>query len=68
MDWEQFRNKDGSLDILQALQDRHEAKPLPHLNRGYAIVSDIIAIYPIKSRQLAATIFVLAIHLSVGEE
>jgi hypothetical protein len=68
MDWDLYKKPDGSLDIIQALQDRNERKPLQDFNKGFSIVQSITSLTPIKSTELATTIFILAIGASVGEE
>ena len=55
-EWKSYRNAYGEIDILRFLEDRYD-KPLDLDMRAY--VNGVLALQPIKSRQVAATIVAL---------
>lgn len=65
MDWEEYRNSDGSIDLMRAFNDMAcQNSNLTSAANGYKYVLDIITLQPISSRQLSAVILIDAIRLS----
>ena len=65
MDWDQYREVNGNIDLLRAFNDMTcENNKLTSIADGYRYIVDILAIHPISSRQLSAVILVDALRLS----
>lgn len=57
MDWEQYRNKDGSIDLMKAFNDVIINKQnLNNISDGFNYIQSVLYIQQIKSRQVAAVI------------
>ena len=62
MDWTEYMNEVGIIDVLQALRVRHEHFPLDNYEIGAQIITAITSLTPIKSPEIATTILVLAVY------
>lgn len=63
-DWEQYRKKDQTIDVLQAyVENVYEQKKPEIKTPGMVYISELANMQNISSRQVAAVIFVTACRL-----
>lgn len=66
--WENFRRKDGTLDLLAALMDRAPAYPNPvRVKQATDFIDEVEDFCPIRSRQAAALTLTQALRILRGE-
>lgn len=62
MDWEQYRNEDGTLDLLKMFDESSKNQTFNNYNAGYKYIRNVVALQPITNPEVAAVILINAIE------
>jgi len=68
MDWDDYRNKDGSLDLLDILDDIIGNHIVPGFAEAKEFLEAVENIQPIRSRQVASLALATACKIAKGKE
>lgn len=69
-DLENYRNEDGTIDLLKAFEDKYKNQKIDKedANKVFDFIVGITSIYPIKSRQAAALCLVqAAVYIGIDQ-